>query len=187
MLWFGQGRVRLGWVGQDWVGSGWLRWGGPIQGKGKEKRDIVPIGPTSRAFSSRAEKAWRTKLICWLCGTYAMPPRMNTLLDPTRSGTLYHGTWFRQYGNSCLRWPAQRRSSHGTLRSCHGTYLILPELGSATKQRMARSTSHIAHRPRPCPDAPASGPGGLTKASSTSTMNSGAAQTLRTRSTPHPP
>lgn len=47
---------------------------------------------TSRAASNLDVNSCRTKLICRLCGTYAIPPLMNTLLWPTKSGTVYQGT-----------------------------------------------------------------------------------------------
>ena len=50
-------------------------------------------GPTSNAFSKRVPNACKTKLICKLCGTYAIPPLTNTLRPPIRSGTVYHGTY----------------------------------------------------------------------------------------------
>ena len=62
--------------------------------RGFDEREIfAPLRSlTSRAVSSLDAKACSTRLICRLCGTYAIPPWMYTFRWPTRSGTVYHGT-----------------------------------------------------------------------------------------------
>ena len=76
---------------------------------------------TSNASSNRLVNSATTKLICSLCGTYAFPLFMNTLLCSTRSGTRSQSTLHHSCSSPFLDPPAAINCSLNSLFSSSPT------------------------------------------------------------------